>query len=187
MDNDDIHLAALNQAGAFQNRFFAYFGAERPWEIKLRPVLEMLPRSKVKAGNPEELAELGYLPGECHSNCRRATAADPLMQQLVGWTVTPHLYHLHSVLRAPDGTLHCITPNHSDELDAAGLFDFVVDDEFTLEGPGPYLRRDGEYANPIMHALIRRDVDHVVRHHEALLERVSSGELTCEEAALLAL
>lgn len=179
----------LGKAARFRatpmNRFSSYLGAQRPWENRLRPVLDILPRSKVKAGDPDELAKLGYRRGECHTNCRRATAADPLMQQVVGWTVTRNAYHLHSVLRAPGGGLHCITPDHTDELDVDGLFDFVIDDEFTLEGAGPFLRRDGEYANPIMHALIRRDVENCVRHHEALLERVRHGELTCEEAALL--
>ncbi len=187
MSDSGFDPAALHEAAAFQSKHHAFMGPPRPWETELAPLLAQLPRVRVKAGEPRQLAAAGYMTGGCHANCRRATSADPTLVQLVGWTETPHVYHLHSVLRRPDGSLHCITPGHTDELGDDGCFAFVVDEAFELEGPGTLLRRGGEYANPIMHALIRKDPSAVAARYEALWERVRQGELTSEAATQLVL
>lgn len=145
--------------------------------------IDSLPSLRVPAGDSVALVWRGFLKGECHRNCIRA-ASDGEGTQVFGWTVTPVIYLSHSVMRAWDGSLRCITPNHTDELDAEGCYEFREDRAFSFDGT--YMRRNGVYP-PRSISIIRRDPEFVRQHYTELRERVRRGELTFAEACELGL
>jgi hypothetical protein len=173
----------MDDADRFLKAHQLYFGPERPEEVELRPQLDGLPVLKVKAGQSEALLAR-YDVGECHRNCRKAVSEDASLEHVFGWTVSEHVYLSHSVLRLPDGSLHCITPEHTDTLDDEGCFAFAEDNEFTWANKGMY--RSGRPCLPQI-GIVRRDVKFVQRAYNKLLGKLRRGEITLEEAERLRL
>ena len=174
----------MTAADRFFSTFPYHLGPERPEEVALRPELDSLPVQRVKAGDPAALLAQGYKAGDCHRNCIRAAAENGEVEHVFGWTVSPTMYLSHSVLRMPDGALHCITPDHTDEIDADGFFDFIEDRQFTYDGQ--WMHRAGALC-PASLSVVRRDFATVAQHYNDLLARIEAGELTYEEAVALRL
>lgn len=173
----------MTDADRFFDTFVYYMRAPSPEEDALRAEIDALVIVKVKAGDDPALEAQGFRRGECHRNCIAATAAGKGVQ-LFGWTVSRHIYLSHSVMRMPDGSLHCITPGHTDELDGDGCFEFCLDPAYSFDGQ--WMRRNGVFP-PRSTAIIRRDPELVRRHYTDLHERVGNGSLTYDQAVRLGL
>lgn len=172
-------MAHMDDADRFFDKFVYYLRPPSPEEDSLRAEIDALTPMRIKAGDSADLARRGFVEGECHRNCIAAAAAGN-GEQVFGWTVTPHVYFSHSVMRMPDESLRCITPGHTDELDDEGCYEFREDTAYTFDGQ--WMRRNGVFPARST-AVIRRDPDLVRRHYMDLHERVRSGAISFDEAA----
>jgi hypothetical protein len=173
----------MTDADRFFDKFVYYVRPPTPEEDALRAEIDALSPIRVKAGDSAGLALQGFREGDCHRNCI-AAAETGKGEQVFGWTVTPHVYFSHSVMRMPDGGFRCITPGHTDQLDDDGCFLFCEDPAYSFDGQ--WMRRNGVFPARST-AVIRRDPDLVRRHYTDLQERVTSGTITFEEAVALSL
>jgi hypothetical protein len=158
----------VTEADRLLDTFIYYMRLPSPEEDSLRVEIDAMVPVRVKAGDDLALEAKGFRRGECHRNCIVAAAAGS-GEQVFGWTVSHHIYLSHSVMRMADGSLNCITPGHTDELDDDGYFQFCEDSAFSLDGQ--WMRRSGTFPARST-AIIRRDPDLVRRHYTDLRERV---------------
>jgi hypothetical protein len=182
MNAEELFFARANAAGRLRQKLIWYVGPERSEEVTMRPVIEALPLRRVKAGNAAVLRVLGFKEGECHVNCMAASAADSSVRHVFGWTIHKDYYVFHSVLQTSSGDYVCITPAHTDALDADGRFEFMEDDQMSCDGVRTC--RAGVQITPWW-SIIRRTVSKVDGLCTDLEARVRNGELTYDEAMAL--
>jgi hypothetical protein len=173
----------VTDADRFFDAFVYYMRAPSPEEDALRAEIDALMPVRVKSGDDLVLEAQGFRRGECHRNCLAAAGAGS-GEQVFGWTISRHIYLSHSVMRMAEGSLHCITPGHTDELDDDGCFRFCEDRAYSFDGQ--WMRRNGVFPARST-AIIRRDPELVRRNYTDLHERVSSGSLTYDQAMKLGL
>jgi len=176
---EDLFIARSMAAHRVRQELFWYAGPEREEEVLMRPLISLMPARRVKAGDPEALKARGFKVGDCHRNCIAKSAADQSVRHVFGWTVHPDYYLMHSVLQTADGDYACITPDHTDQLDNDGRFEFMEDGQLACDGVSTY--RAGEKIGPYW-TIIRRDAAKIGTLCADLEARVRNGELSYEEA-----
>jgi hypothetical protein len=174
-------IAAAKEVNRFNVKYMFHARDPSDSEDRLWAEIDNLRSVKVGRGDDAALMARGFRTGECHRNCV-AAAADGRGEHLFGWTVTREIYLSHSVLRLVDGLLVCITPEHTDELDAQGCFEFKIDPWITCDGVRTW-RNGEELRQPS--AVIRRDPVRVQARFSRLRDRIESGELSFARAERL--
>jgi hypothetical protein len=174
-------IAAAKEVNRFNLKYMFHARDPSEAEDRLCAEIDALPSVKVERGDDAALTARGFRVGECHRNCITA-AADGQGEHLFGWTVTRDIYLSHSVLRLIDGRLVCITPEHTDEFDGQGCFEFRIDPAITCDGVRTS-RNSEELRQPS--SVTRRDPARVQARFGGLRDRIQSGELSCEQAEQL--
>jgi hypothetical protein len=174
-------IAAANQVNRFNKKYMFYARDPSEAEARLCAEIDCLPSIRVERGDDAALVARGYRVGECHRNCM-AAAANGEGEHLYGWTVTREVYFSHSILRLADSRLVCITPEHTDELDAKGCFEFRIDSAISCDGNRMW-RHGEELRQPS--SVIRRDPAVVQERFARLRDGIQAGELSFDEVEQL--